>query len=66
MAEASACSQPCEEDSPMLPELIVPAGLLEVLQACRAAFTAPTFDTFITLVCGYLGACAGRKLGRAA
>lgn len=46
----------------MLPELTVPAGLLEVLQACRGAFTAPTFSTFITLVRGYLGATGRRTI----
>lgn len=46
----------------MLPELRVPAGLDEVLQACRAAFTAPTFGTFAALVTGYLGATGRRTV----
>jgi hypothetical protein len=46
----------------MLPDLTVPAGLDEVLQACRGAFTAPTFCTFLTLVCGFLGATGRRTI----
>ena len=46
----------------MLPPLTVPAGLLEVLQVARGAFTAPGFATFTALVTGYLGATGRRTI----
>lgn len=46
----------------MLPSATVPAGLWEVLGACRAVFTAPTFLTFALLVTGALGAVEPRTV----
>jgi hypothetical protein len=46
----------------MLPPLTVPAGLVEVLQVTRGAFTAPSFATFTALVTGYLGATGRRTI----
>ena len=46
----------------MLPFLTLPAGLPEVLRACRGAFTAPTFLTFQALVTGVLGATGSRTV----
>ena len=47
----------------MLPPSTVPVCLLEVLSACRAAFTAPTFAMFTLLVSGALGATGPRTDG---
>jgi SRSO17 transposase len=46
----------------MLPLLTLPAGLLEVLEVCRGAFTAPAYATFVALVTGYLGATGRRTV----
>src|SRR5690242_21183850 len=46
----------------MLPFATVPAGLWEMLGACRAVFTAPTFLTFALLVTGALGAVEPRTV----
>jgi hypothetical protein len=46
----------------MLPLATVPAGLAEVLQACRGAFGAPAFATFTALVTGVLGATGRRTV----
>ena len=46
----------------MLPPATVPAGLWEMLGACRAVFTAPTFLTFGLLVTGALGAVEPRTV----
>ena len=46
----------------MLPSATVPAGLWEMLGACRAVFTAPTFLTFALLVTGALGAVEPRTV----
>ena len=46
----------------MLPPSTVPVCLLEVLSACRAAFTAPTFAMFTLLVSGALGATGPRTV----
>lgn len=46
----------------MLPSATVPAGLWEMLGACRAVFTAPTFLTFGLLVTGALGAVEPRTV----
>ena len=46
----------------MLPPLTVPAGLVEVLQVTRGAFTAPSLATFTALVTGYLGATGRRTI----
>ena len=46
----------------MLPSATVPAGLWEVLGACRAVFTAPTFLTFALLVTGAWGAVEPRTV----
>jgi DDE superfamily endonuclease len=46
----------------MLPSSTVPGGLLQVLAACRGAFTAPTFATFALLVTGALGATGPRTV----
>jgi hypothetical protein len=53
---------PQKKDSPMLPPLTVPAGLLDVLQVARAGFGAPSFVTFTALVTGYLGATGRRTI----
>ena len=46
----------------MLQRATVPAGLWEMLGACRAVFTAPTFLTFGLLVTGALGAVEPRTV----
>jgi len=46
----------------MLPFLTVPAGLAEVLAACRGAFGVPSFWTFSALVTGVLGATGPRTV----
>jgi transposase len=46
----------------MLPLLTIPPGLFEVLQACRGAFGAPGFTTFVALVVGALGAVGPRTV----
>jgi transposase len=46
----------------MLPFLTVPAGLAEVLAACRGAFGAPSYLTFTALVTGVLGATGSRTV----
>jgi len=46
----------------MLPLATVPPCLFEVLQACRGAFGAPGFATFVALVVGALGAVGPRTV----
>jgi hypothetical protein len=46
----------------MLPLVTIPPCLLEVLQACRGAFGAPGFATFVALVVGALGAVGPRTV----
>jgi hypothetical protein len=46
----------------MLPLVTIPPCLVEVLQACRGAFTAPGFATFVALVVGALGAVGPRTV----
>jgi len=46
----------------MLPLVTVPPCLFETLQACRGAFGAPGFATFVALVVGALGAVGPRTV----
>jgi hypothetical protein len=46
----------------MLPLVTIPPCLLEMLQACRGAFGAPGFATFVALVVGALGAVGPRTV----
>jgi DDE superfamily endonuclease len=46
----------------MLPLVTIPPCLFDVLQACRGAFGAPGFATFVALVVGALGAVGPRTV----
>jgi len=46
----------------MLPLVTIPPCLFEMLQACRGAFGAPGFATFVVLVVGALGAVGPRTV----